>query len=199
MKEIPGRFLPFGLYFYFHARDNLEYFKDDLKNFLIFAIKKTITSDKIININATSLLDLYIPPLNVLVVLKVLGQNKEEKVSLEISNYPEEVIHLQENGLGFFVSEGEEILIEFYAIDDNSFSESIKKYKHVYKAEDMKKLVESVNSEINELLNNKGYELIFKLNVYFSEIAKKFIQIIDTFIIEEEEEEKEEGEEEEEA
>ncbi len=186
MIEVFNKFLPFGQYFYLYARDNLEDFKDLIKRFLVVKLERDIDSEKFFSINVLSLLDFYIPPINALLIIKVLNQDGEERFLLEISNYPKEVFSVHESEIGIFVSENEKLIIEFYALDDNLFLESIKKFKNLYEEKGAINAMEDMNNEIKNLANSIGYEITYSTNIERFEIAKKFIQIIETLIIEEE-------------
>jgi hypothetical protein len=184
MIEAFGKFLPFGQYFYLYVRDNLEDFKDLIKKFLVVKLEKSVDSEKIFSINSLGLLDFYIPPINALLVIKVLNQDGEERFLLEISNYPQEVFSIHESGVGILLSENEKLVIEFYALDDNLFLESIKRFKNLYEEKGTIKAMEDINNEIKSLANIIGYELASSINIERSEMAKKFIQLLETLIIE---------------
>lgn len=188
MIEMFGKFLPFGQYFYLYVRDNLEEFKKIIKNFLVVRLEKSINSEKIFSINVLNLLDLYIPPINALIVVKVIDQDGGERFSLEISNYPQEVFLAYENGISIFASENEKIMVEFYALDDNLLSESIRKFKNLYEEKgEIISVLEDVNNEIKNLANSIGYELTSPgVNIERTEMAKKFIQLLETLIMEKE-------------
>jgi hypothetical protein len=184
MMEMFDKFLPFGQYFYLYVRDNLEIFKNLLKTFSVVKLERKIDSEKIFSINVLDLLDLYIPPINVLLIVKAIGQDGEEKFSLEISNYPQEVFLLHENRVGIFLSENDKLLIEFYALDDYLFSEGVKKFKNLYKEKGAINAMEDISNEIKDLANSIGYELASSINIERAEMAKKFIQLLETLIIE---------------
>jgi hypothetical protein len=187
MIKIFDKFLPFGQYFYLDVRDNLEGFKKIIKNFLVVRLEKSIDSEKFFFINVLDLLDLYIPPMNALIVVKVISQDGEERFSLEVSNYPQEVFLVHENNVGIFASTNEKMIVEFYALDDNLLLESIRKFKNLYKEKGPINAIEDMNNEIKNLVNNIGYELTSPgVNIERTEMAKKFIQLLETLIIEEE-------------
>jgi len=180
------KFLPFGQYFYLDVRDNLEDFKELIKRFSVVKLRRDIDSEKLLSINVLSLIDFYIPPVNALLIIKVLDQSGEERFLLEISNYPEEVFSVHESGISAFVSENEKLVIEFYALDDNLFLESIKRFKNLYEEKGAINAMKDMNNEIKNLASSIGYELNSSINIERFEIAKKFIQIIENLIIEEE-------------
>jgi hypothetical protein len=184
MIEVSDKFLPFGQYFYLQVRDNLEVFKNLIKRFSVVKLERKIDSEKIFFINVLDLLDLYIPPINVLLIVKVIDRDGEEKFSLEVSNYPQEVFLVHENEVGIFVSENDRLLIEFYALDDYLFSESVKKFKNLYKEKGAVNATEDISNEIKSLAENLGYELTNSINIERAEMARKFIQLLETLIIE---------------
>ncbi len=184
MMEAFDKFLPFGQYLYLYVRDNLEDFKKIIKNFLIIRLEKRLDSEKIFSVNVLDLLDLYMPPFNALLVVKVIGQNEEERFSLEVSNYPYEVFPLYENGVGIFVMANEKLVVEFYALDDHLFLEGIKKFKKLYKEKGAVGAIKDINNELKDLSEGIGYEITSKINIEKAEIAKKFIQLLGSLIIE---------------
>jgi len=119
-----------------------------------------------------------------LLIIKVLNQDGEERFLLEISNYPQEVFSVHEGGIGFFVSENEKLIIEFYALDDGLFLESIKRFKNLYEEKGAINAMKDMNDEIKKLANSIGYELSSSISIERFEIAKKFLQTIETLIIE---------------
>ncbi len=186
MIEAFDKFLPFGQYLYLYVRDGLEDFKRIIKNFLIIRLEKKVDSEKILSINVLDLLDLYNPPFNALLVVKVIGQNEEEKFLLEVSNYPYEVFPLYENGVGIFVMANDKLVVEFYALDDRLFLEGVKRFKKLYKEKGAIGAIEDINNELKDLSEEIGYEITSKMSVEKAEIAKKFIQLLNSLIIEEE-------------
>jgi hypothetical protein len=184
MIEMFNKFLPFGQYFYLDVRNELEGFKSIIKKFRVVKLEKNIYSEKIFYVNVLDLLDLYIPPINALLAVKVIGQDGEEKFSLEISNYPQEVFLVNENRVGIFASANEKLVIEFYALDDHLFLESVKKFKNLIKERDIINAIEHINNELKNLANSFGYELISDVNIERSEMAKRFILLLENLIIE---------------
>jgi hypothetical protein len=184
MIEVFEKFLPFGQYFYLDVRDDLEGFKNLIKNFKVVKLERSVDSEKIFSINVLDLLDLYVPPVNALLIVRVISQSGEERFSLEISNYPQEVFLLHENGVGVFVSENEKLIIEFYALDDSLFLESVRRFKNLYKEKGAINAIEEISNEIKSLAENLGYELTNSINIERTEMARKFIQLLETLIIE---------------
>jgi hypothetical protein len=178
------KFLPFGQYFYLYVRDNLDDFKKIIKNFLVVRLEKNIDSEKILSINVLDLLDLYVPPFNVLLVVKVVGQDGEERFSLEASNYPQEVLALNENGVSIFVSGNERLIVEFYALDDSLFEESVKRFKNLLKEKGLVNAANDITNEVINLVSNSGYKLTSRINIERAEIIKRLLQLIENIIIE---------------
>jgi len=182
--------LPFGEFlsaFYRYRPDVLEDYKKQLKNFLVFVIQKSVSEEKFLLVNPIHLLDLYVPPLNVLVVIRVLDINEREKFSFEVSNYVFDLINAQEQGLGFFVEKGEKVRVEFYMVSDNLFTESVKYLKYIYEKENS--IYSGINSNIENFTNkarddlkNIGYDLITLGKVFSERKVEEVIKIIPNLV-----------------
>jgi hypothetical protein len=185
-----GVLLPFGEFlsvFYGYRPDILEDYKKQLKNFLVFKAQKVVSEEKIFLVNPVYLLDLYVPPLNVLVFIRVTDVNGEEKFSLEVSNYVFDVINVQEQGLGFIVEAGEKVYVEFYMISDTLFMESVKGLKHIYENSDsmysgINSYMENFANKTEEDLKNVGYDLVGLGRIFSEKKAEEIIKIIPNLI-----------------
>ncbi len=185
-----GAFLPFGEYLSRLCKyrpDILQSFKNELRNFLVFKARKTLDEEKVFLVDPIQLLDLYIPPLNALVVIRVIDVNKNDKFSLEVYNYIFDLISLQEQGIGFIAESGEEIYVEFYMVDDELFTESVKNLKSVYKSSEsiyggINLLREDVFRKIEKNLKNIGYDLVAIGEVFSEKKLDKAISIMTNLI-----------------
>jgi hypothetical protein len=182
--------LPFGEFlseFYRFRPDVLANFKERIRDFLVFKAKKDVVENRLFLVNPIYLLDLYIPPANVLFTVRLVDINGKEKFSLEMSNYVIEVINIQEQKPGFFAEEGEKVYVEFYMIHDELFKESVKNLKSSYQDDDS--IYESMDlsrkrvvEKIEEDLRNIGYDLVMFRGL-FSEIkAEEIIKIMPNLI-----------------
>lgn len=190
MERLEFPFL--GEYFYLkfphEYREIVDSIKEELKKFLIFRIEKIIDEDKVFTINSVALLDVYIPPVNVLVIVKAIDKNEEEKFSIEVSNSIYDVLAdaMDKSGAGFLLEKDEKIILEFYMVHDQLFVEGAKKFSNLYKKnKSFLETTETILQQIKNKLNEINYQLTSDINLFEAEKIKKILEIFPVFIKEE--------------
>jgi hypothetical protein len=190
MERLEFPFL--GEYFYLkfphEYREMVDNIKGQLKEFLIFRIEKISDKNKIFNVNPVPLLDLYVPPVNVLVIVKVLNKEEEEKLSIEVSNsiYDILVDSMDKSGAGLLLEKNEKIIIDFYMFHEQLFLEGVKRFSTIYKSSGSFTETEKIIlQQIEDKLKEANYKLIGGINLLQAEKIKKILDIFPSFIEEE--------------
>jgi len=190
MERLEFPFL--GEYFYLkfphEYREMVDNIKEQLKRFLIFRVEKIINEDKIFTINSVALLDVYVPPVNVLVIVRAIDKNEEEKFSIEVSNSIYDVLAdaMDKSGAGLLLEKDEKIILEFYMVHDQLFVEGVKKFSNLYKENrSFSETGEIILEQIKNKLSEINYQLKSDIIFFEAEKIRKILEIFPFFIKEE--------------
>ncbi len=190
MEHLEFPFL--GEYFYVkypsEYKELVDKIKEQLKRFLIVKLEKVFNESKIFTINTVALLDVYVPPVNVLVIAKVFDENGKEKFSIEVSNSIHDVLadSMDKSKAGLLIEKNEKITLEIYMAHDHLFVEGVRTFSNIHKestsfVETEKVILQQIENKLKEI----NYKLIDGIDLLEVEKIKKILDIFPSFVKEE--------------